>query len=157
MVESIATDRLDAVFHALADPTRRAMLQRLATREHNVGDLAAPFAMSLAAASKHIQVLERAGLVQREVQGRRHICRLDAAPLHRGVEWLRHYERFWNARLDALDALLRAEDAAANPAGKAGTRKSAASGNPARAGAATAPARERSRAPAPRKRKSRTA
>lgn len=111
MVESHTPDGLDAVFHALADPTRRAMVQRLATRPHSVGDLAAPFAMSLAAASKHIQVLERAGLVARQVQGRVHVCRLDAAPLHRGVEWLRHYEHFWNERLDALDALLRAEDA----------------------------------------------
>ena len=104
------SERLDAVFHALADPTRRAMLQRLAEGAHNVGDLAAPFAMSLAAASKHIKVLERAGLVQRDVLGRTHRCRLDAHPLHGGMEWIRHYERFWNTRLDALDALLREED-----------------------------------------------
>ena len=104
------SDRLDAVFHALADPTRRAMLQRLAQQPHNVGDLAAPFAMSLAAASKHIKVLERAGLVQRDVLGRTHRCRLDAQPLHGGMEWMRHYERFWNSRLDALEAVLRAED-----------------------------------------------
>lgn len=122
MVESIPSKRLDAIFHALADPTRRAMLQRLAAHQHSVTELAAPFAMSLAAASKHIQVLERAGLVQREVQGRMHICRLDAAPLHRGVEWLRHYERFWNARLDALEALLRAEDAQAGAAPAARAR-----------------------------------
>lgn len=108
MVESNAPDRLDAVFHALADPTRRAMLQRLAAREHNVGDLAAPFAMSLAAASKHIQVLERAGLVRRTVQGRTHTCRLEAEPLHAGMEWLRHYERFWTERLDTLERLVRA-------------------------------------------------
>lgn len=106
------SERLDAVFHALADPTRRAMLQRLAQQPHNVGDLAAPFAMSLAAASKHIKVLERAGLVQRDVLGRTHRCRLDAQPLHGGMEWMRHYEKFWNTRLDALDAVLRAEDRA---------------------------------------------
>ena len=108
--------RLDAVFHALADPTRREMLRSLARREHNVGELAAPFQMSLAAASKHIKVLERAGLVQRDIQGRTHVCRLDARPMHAGMEWIRHYEQFWNSRLDALEALLKAEDAdAAKP------------------------------------------
>lgn len=106
------SERLDAVFHALADATRRDMLRRLAQRAHNVGELAAPLAMSLAAASKHIKVLEHAGLVQRDVIGRTHRCSLDAHGLHGGMEWLRHYERFWNTRLDALDALLRAEDAA---------------------------------------------
>ncbi|WP_245156931.1 ArsR/SmtB family transcription factor [Lysobacter arenosi] len=111
--------RLDAIFHALSDPTRRAMLRDLSGQQRSVGELAAPFDISLAAASKHIKVLERAGLVQREVQGRLHVCRLDARPLHAGVEWMRHYERFWNERLDALDALLKAEDrvaAAASPA-----------------------------------------
>jgi DNA-binding transcriptional ArsR family regulator len=116
--------RLDAVFHALADPTRRAMLRDLARRPRNVGELAAPFEISLAAASKHIQVLERAGLLQREVQGRVHVCRLDARPLHAGVEWMRHYERFWNQRLDALEALLKAEDRAAAPAQKSRSRQS---------------------------------
>ena len=86
------------------------MLRSLARREHSVGELAAPFEMSLAAASKHIKVLERAGLVQREVQGRTHVCRLDAGPMHAGLEWMRHYEKFWNSRLDALQALLKAED-----------------------------------------------
>ena len=100
---------LDAVFHALADGTRRAMLERLAEGPHSVGELAAPFEMSLAAASKHIQVLERAGLVRREIQGRAHVCSLDAAPMHAGAEWLRHYEIFWNQRLDALEAALRKE------------------------------------------------
>jgi len=116
--------RLDAVFHALADPTRRAMLRDLARQPRKVGELAAPFEISLAAASKHIQVLERAGLIQREVQGRVHVCRLDARPLHAGVEWMRHYERFWNQRLDALEALLKAEDRAAAPAQKTRTRQS---------------------------------
>ena len=78
--------------------------------------------MSLAAASKHIKLLERAGLLQRSVQGRVHVCRLDAAPLHAGVEWLRHYEQFWNARLDALETLLAAEDA---PGKKATTKRTA--------------------------------
>ena len=105
-------ERLDAVFRALADPTRRAMLHELAAQPRTVGELAAPFEISLAGASKHIQVLERAGLVQREVRGRVHTCRLDAHPLHAGAEWLRHYERFWDRKLDRLEALLRAEDAA---------------------------------------------
>ena len=103
---------LDAVFHALSDPTRRAMLQALADRPCTVGELAAPFAISLAGASKHIQVLERAGLIEREVQGRVHTCRLDPGPLHQGAEWIRHYERFWTRRLDALENLLRAEGSA---------------------------------------------
>lgn len=107
--------RLNGLFRALADPTRRAMLQDLADGPRTVGELAAPHAISLAGASKHIQVLEQAGLLEREVQGRVHTCRLDAAPLHEGVEWLRHYERFWTTRLDALDALLRAADATAKP------------------------------------------
>lgn len=106
----ITSDELDAVFRALADPTRRAMLRNLSGRPRTVGELAEPFEISLAAASKHIKSLERAGLVQREVQGRTHVCRLDARPLHGGMEWMRHYERFWNERLDVLEALLRTED-----------------------------------------------
>jgi DNA-binding transcriptional ArsR family regulator len=104
--------RLDAVFGALADPTRRAMLRELARHPRTIGELAAPFDITLAGASKHIQVLERAGLIQREIQGRVHVCRLDARPLHAGAEWIRHYERFWTRKLDALEALLKAEDAA---------------------------------------------
>lgn len=107
MVEHTAPDDLDALFRALADRTRRAMLDELAAAPRSVGELAAPHAMSLAAASKHIQMLERAGLIERTVEGRTHRCRLVAHPLHAGAEWLRHYERFWNQRLDALDALLR--------------------------------------------------
>lgn len=132
MVEIFASQRLDAVFHALADPTRRAMLKRLAAQEHSVTELAAPFAMSLAAASKHIQVLERAGLVQREVQGRTHLCRLDARPLHRGMEWIRYYEMFWNARLDALEAVLRADDAKDAARKKPAAAKTATRKTPAR-------------------------
>lgn len=114
MVEDSA---LDDVFHALADPTRRAMLKSLAGGERKVGELAAPFDISLAAASKHIQVLERAGLLRRSIQGRTHVCRLDARPLHGGFEWMRHYEKYWTDRLDALQALLEAEDAAARETG----------------------------------------
>ena len=129
-------ERLDAVFRALADPTRRAMLRELARQPRTVGELAAPFAISLAGASKHIQMLERAGLIQREVQGRVHTCRLDARPLHAGAEWIRHYERFWSHKLDALEALLKAEDAARpapkRPAAKPPTKRSSASRPPRR-------------------------
>lgn len=102
--------RLDAVFHALSDTTRRAMLRALSDGERSVGELAAPFEMSLAGASKHVKVLEAAGLVRRQVKGRTHLCRLDAARLAEAEAWLRHYERFWSGRLDALAALLRAGD-----------------------------------------------
>jgi DNA-binding transcriptional ArsR family regulator len=105
MVEDDAA--MDAVFHALAHGARRDMLGRLARHELTVGELAEPFAMSLAAASKHIKVLEREGLVQRTVAGRRHVCRLDAAPLASASQWLRFYERYWTERLDALEALFR--------------------------------------------------
>ncbi|HEY1606360.1 MAG TPA: metalloregulator ArsR/SmtB family transcription factor [Allosphingosinicella sp.] len=108
MVEE-CSDPLDMVFHALADPTRRRMLHALAGGEQTVGRLAEPFAMSLAAASKHIKALERARLVRREVRGRTHICRLEPAPLASAHEWLGFYERFWTGRLEILERLLRAE------------------------------------------------
>lgn len=113
-----SSEVLDAVFHALSDATRRAMLRSLADEPRTVGELAAPFAISLNAASKHIKVLERAGLVQRTVLGRTHVCRLDAAPMHAGAEWMRHYEQFWSRRLDALEAALEAEDRATEKARK---------------------------------------
>jgi DNA-binding transcriptional ArsR family regulator len=103
---------LDEVFHALADPTRRAILKSLSQSQHTVGELASPFDITLAAASKHIKVLERAGLVRRRVEGRTHVVSLDARPMHAGMEWMRHYEKFWNERLDELEAILKAEDAA---------------------------------------------
>ncbi|WEK51041.1 MAG: metalloregulator ArsR/SmtB family transcription factor [Candidatus Kaistia colombiensis] len=109
MVEHSAP-RLDDVFHALSDPTRRAMVARLSQSEQTVGELAAPFAITLAAASKHIKVLERAGLVARTVTGRTHVCRLDAAPIHAGMEWMRHYEQLWQRGFDTLESLLVAED-----------------------------------------------
>lgn len=101
---------LDAVFHALSDGTRRAMLHDLSRGQRSIGALAAPFSMSLAGASKHVKVLEGAGLVRREVRGRTHLCRLDAARLAEAEAWLRYYERFWSRQLDALESLLRAED-----------------------------------------------
>lgn len=101
---------LDSVFHALSDRTRRAMLRSLAAGEHNIGELAAPHRMSFAAASKHVKVLEKAGLVRRRVEGRAHVCRIEPALLAAADEWLRFYQRFWTERLDVLADLLRAED-----------------------------------------------
>jgi DNA-binding transcriptional ArsR family regulator len=109
MVE-LDTSRLDTVFHALGDPTRRRMLRELADGERTVGELAKPFAISLAAASKHIKALESAGLIRREVRGRTHLCRLDPGPLASAYEWLGFYERFWTGRLDVLERLLREDD-----------------------------------------------
>ena len=109
MVE-LQTSRLDAVFHALGDATRRQMLRDLADGERTVGQLAEPFAMSLAAASKHIKALENAGLIRREVRGRTHLCRLEPGPLAGAQHWLTFYERFWTNRLDVLERLLREED-----------------------------------------------
>jgi DNA-binding transcriptional ArsR family regulator len=113
MVER-STQPLDVVFRALADPTRRAMLRQLASGEHNIGELAAPFKMSFAAASKHVKVLEGAGLLRRRVDGRLHVCRIEPAPLAAADRWLRFYERFWTEQLDRLEALLQAEDRAAS-------------------------------------------
>lgn len=87
------------------------MLARLALGERSIGELAQPFAMSFAGASKHVKVLEDAGLVRREVRGRTHVCRLEAGPLSTADQWLSHYERFWTGRLDALEQLLRDDDA----------------------------------------------
>lgn len=109
MVEQNAAP-LDRVFQALSDPTRRAMLRSLSTGELNIGALAEPFAMSFAAASKHVKVLERAGLVERRVAGRSHLCRLNPAPLRSVEEWLAFYRRFWADRLNALESLLEAGD-----------------------------------------------
>jgi DNA-binding transcriptional ArsR family regulator len=114
MVE-LNTPQLDAVFHALGDATRRQMLRDLAVGERSVTQLAEPFEMSLAAASKHIKVLENAGLIRREVRGRTHLCRLAPGPLAGAHEWLGFYERFWTNRLDVLERLLREEDARNTP------------------------------------------
>ncbi|MBV9286790.1 MAG: helix-turn-helix transcriptional regulator [Hyphomicrobiales bacterium] len=115
MVEYRAPE-LDSVFHALGDAARRQMLRALAGGERTVSQLAEPFDFSLAAASKHIKALERAGLVRREVRGRTHWCRLDPGPLAGAYEWLSFYERFWSERLDILERLLREEGARAVPA-----------------------------------------
>jgi DNA-binding transcriptional ArsR family regulator len=120
MVES-ESPRLDAIFRALGDPTRRGMIRELARGDRTIGDLAKPFEMSLAAASKHVRALEAAGLVRREVHWRTHTCRLDPQALAAAHEWLDSYRRFWTDRLDLLEDLLRQEDATtpARPKGNA--------------------------------------
>jgi DNA-binding transcriptional ArsR family regulator len=95
-------DRLDAVFHALGDRTRRALLARLAKRPAMITELAEPFDISLPAVSKHIRVLENAGLVRRAVDGRMHQCSLNSAPLATVEDWLRHYRDFWQSSLESL-------------------------------------------------------
>ncbi len=101
---------MDAVFHALANNARRDMLNQLAGGEFTVGELAAPLTMSLAGASKHVQVLEGAGLVNRTVEGRRHVCHLETGPLAAAFEWLAFYQQFWSERLDSLEAMFHAEN-----------------------------------------------
>jgi DNA-binding transcriptional ArsR family regulator len=113
MVEDVA--ELDAVFHALANGARREMLGRLAGHALTVGELAEPLSMSLAAASKHIKVLERVGLVEQTVAGRQHVCRLVALPLAPAADWLRFYERHWDERLHALENLFRTDAAPDGP------------------------------------------
>ena len=100
---------LDVTFAALADPTRRRIVARLTRGAARVGDLALPFNMSLNAVSKHLKVLERAGLVRRQRIGREHYMQLRAAPLREVARWTSQYERFWNQRLDALGEFLNSE------------------------------------------------
>lgn len=100
-------EALDITFHALADPTRRAILAQLARGESNVSDLARPFPTTLAAISKHLKVLERAGLIRRERRGRVHALRLEIAPLRAAGGWIEQYQRFWRAQLSALDLYLK--------------------------------------------------
>ena len=98
--------RLDATYDAIANPVRRAIVARLRERELRVTDVARPFDMSLAAVSKHIRQLERAGLIRRDVRGRDHWLRLDPAPLADAAAWIAETRAFWTGRLDALDAVL---------------------------------------------------
>jgi DNA-binding transcriptional ArsR family regulator len=99
--------QLDRTFSALGDPTRRAILARLAQGEASVSELAEPFDMSVRAVSKHLQVLERAGLVTRGRDAQRRPCRLQAAPLKQASEWMEHYRQSWEQSFDRLDAYLR--------------------------------------------------
>lgn len=116
------TDRLSATFSALADPTRRAILARLSLGETSVTELAEPFAMSMPAISKHLKVLERAGLVARGREAQWRPCRLEATPLKDAAGWIDDYRRFWEERFDRLDAYLRALQAktTAKPKAKKG-------------------------------------
>jgi DNA-binding transcriptional ArsR family regulator len=99
-------DHLTTTYAALADPTRRAILARLATGEATVGELAEPFAMSLPAVSKHLKVLERAGLITRRRKAQWRPCRIEAGPLKDAAQWLEHYRRFWDESFDRLDEYL---------------------------------------------------
>ncbi|SMH34353.1 ArsR/SmtB family transcription factor [Mesorhizobium australicum] len=110
--------QLDTVFHALSDPTRRRMLARLSEGARSIGDLATPLDMSFAGASKHVRVLEKAGLVRRHVVGRTHWCHLEALRLKEARDWIDRYERFWTGRLDILEDLLRADLDAEQEKGK---------------------------------------
>jgi DNA-binding transcriptional ArsR family regulator len=102
----MAPDPLSATLAALADPTRRGLLARLALGEASVTELAEPYDMSLAAVSKHLKVLQRAGLIARSRQAQWRPCRLDAGPMRDVADWVEHYRHFWEARLDRLDAYL---------------------------------------------------
>ena len=106
MLNRMVENDLNRVFHALGDPTRRAILDRLAEEEATVSHLSRPFDLSLAAVSKHLGVLERAGLVTREARGRERVCRINPAALADARSWLEFHERFWAGRLDALEALV---------------------------------------------------
>jgi DNA-binding transcriptional ArsR family regulator len=103
-------ERLDITFGALADSTRRGMLASLALGEKSIGQLAEPFAMSFAGVSKHVKVLEDAGLIVRRKVGRSHLISIDAKPLDEAERWMRQWERFWNARLDRLQALVESHE-----------------------------------------------
>ena len=107
MVEQISG--LTGTLAAVADPTRRALLEQLCQGPATISELAAPIAMSFAAVSKHVGVLERAGLLRREVRGRAHFCHLQAAPLRAVADWTEAYRRFWDTRLDALARLVESE------------------------------------------------
>ncbi|MBD2842022.1 ArsR/SmtB family transcription factor [Erythrobacter rubeus] len=108
MVDSNAS--IDTVFRALGEPTRLRMIQELSRGERTIGDLAEPLDMTLAGASKHIGVLEQAGLLTREKRGRERVCRLRPEALLAARDWTQKYSAFWNDRLDALDAAIREQD-----------------------------------------------
>ena len=102
--------QLDLTFSALSDPTRRAILSRLAKGDVSVGELARPFEMSLPAVSKHLRVLERAGLLVQDPQGRVRRCKLRAGPMREAADWIQHYRRFWTRQLDALAKFVEAKE-----------------------------------------------
>jgi DNA-binding transcriptional ArsR family regulator len=104
MVEYLRSADLDHVFSALADPTRRAILERLADHPATINEIAKPFRVSLNAISKHVMTLERAGILRREIKGRSHYCSIEPGPLIEANKWLEHYRQFWEQRLEALEA-----------------------------------------------------
>lgn len=108
MDEYNQTTRLDDIFSAMADPTRRAILARLAQGSARVTDLARDFPISLNSTSKHIKLLERAGLLSRSINGRDHVLTLNAAPMAEAAQWIEHFQGFWEDRLAALDQLISA-------------------------------------------------
>lgn len=103
----MANDQLSTIFAALADPTRRAILKRLAEGEATVGELAEPFPISLPAITKHLKVLQRAGLISQGRQAQWRPCRLEAAPLREVADWVEYYRQFWGESVDRLEAYLR--------------------------------------------------
>lgn len=107
--------RLDRVFHALAHPARRAIIRQLSGGERNLSELASPLRMTFPAATKHVRVLERATLVRRRVVGREHLCRLSAAPLRDAMHWTEQFRQHWEARFEAMDALLEEMKAEEQP------------------------------------------
>ena len=107
MSRTFTPDPISTTFAALADPTRRAILERLAAGQASVGEIAAPFEMTLPAVSKHLKVLERAGLVARGREAQWRPCRLEAAPLKAADDWLEHYRRHWEESFERLDDYLR--------------------------------------------------
>lgn len=115
MASNASTDRLSSTFAALADPTRRAILARLSLGETSVTELAQPFQMTMPAVTKHLKVLERAGLITRGREAQWRPCRLDAAPLKDAASWVDQYRQFWEARLDRLDDYLQKLQAKEQP------------------------------------------
>jgi len=107
LVEHSQSAELDRIFSALADPTRRAILRTLAQRPATVNEIAGPFPVSLNAVSKHLMVLERAGLIRRQIKGREHHCWIEPRPLREAEDWLQHYRTFWEQRMDALENYVR--------------------------------------------------
>jgi DNA-binding transcriptional ArsR family regulator len=119
----MVSDRLSTTFAALADPTRRAILAQLSSGERSVSQLAEPFDMTLPAISKHLKVLENAGLIARGREAQWRPCRLEAEPLRDIADWLNHYRRFWEQSLERLDDYLRLQTAPAKHAKTASKRK----------------------------------
>lgn len=106
-MEYVEPQHLDSVFHALSDSTRRAILRDISAGEKTVGEIAEPYHVSLAAVSKHLKVLEKAELIHREKRGSFQFVRINARPMKQADRWLSFYEKFWSARLNALDKYLR--------------------------------------------------